>query len=173
MSKFDWKALVGSLAPTIATALGGPLTGAAVGVLSKAILGKDGGTETELEAALQTAKPEVLAAIRAADQTFAAEMKRLDIDVDRINAADRASARDREVKTGDKTPARLALFVTLGFFGILAYLLKYGVPTEGGDALLIMLGSLGTAWTGIVAYYFGSSAGSKDKTAALSKVAMK
>lgn len=164
--------LLGAVAPTIAKTLGGPLAGVAVGALSKALLGKDGGTAAEIDAALAAASPEVIAAVRKADQDFEAEMGRQGIDLERINAADRDSARDREIKTGDKTPARLAFFVTVGFFGILCYLLKYGLPSDGGDALLIMLGSLGTAWTGIVAYYFGSSAGSKAKTDALaSKVA--
>lgn len=164
MSKFDWKSLVGSLAPTIATALGGPLAGAGVAALSKALLGKDSGSEDEVAAALQVASPDVLAAIRKADQDFSAEMGRQGIDLERINAADRNSAREREVKTGDKTPSRLAFFVTAGFFGVLGYLLTEGVPEQGGEALLVMLGALGAAWGSVVSYYFGSSAGSSKKT---------
>lgn len=169
MSKFDWRKLVSGVAPALATALGGPLAGAATSVLAKAVLGNENGTEAEIEAALAVAKPETLAAIRKADQDFAARMKELEIDVEKVHAGDRDSARKREMATGDWTPAIMALGVTLGFFGVLLFMLNNEIPTVGRDALLVMLGSLGTAWTQIVSYYYGSSAGSARKTEALAK----
>jgi len=168
---FDWRSIVKTVAPVLGTALGGPLGGMAARVVSKVVLGRDDGTDEELSAALQTASPDTLLALKKADQDFKVRMKELDIDVDKIHAADRASARDREIKTGDSwTPRLLAAGVTAGFFGVLFHLMANGIVEDaGGNALLIMLGSLGTAWTGIVAYYFGSSAGSRAKTDLMAK----
>jgi hypothetical protein len=58
-------------------------------------------------------------------------------------------------------PPVLAFAVTVGFFGIL-FALMMGYASKS-DELMIMLGSLGTAWTGIIGFYFGSSAGSEAK----------
>ena len=62
-------------------------------------------------------------------------------------------------------PPVLAILVTVGFFGILVGLMMETFKTS--DALLLMLGSLGTAWTAIMSFYFGSSAGSQAKDAML------
>lgn len=92
---------------------------------------------------------------------------------------DMDSARNREVQiaTSDKAPLInkiilpiLAAFVTFGFFGILAYMLLYEIPQANKDVLNIMLGSLGTAWIGIIFYYFGSSSGSASKQKQLDKI---
>jgi hypothetical protein len=165
--------LVKTVAPSLATAVGGPLAGMATRAISDALLGKPDGTEDELIDAAAKATPEQLLALKKAEQDFAVRMRELEIDLQRIDAADRNSAREREVKTGDWTPKALAGAVTLGFFGVLGYMIAYGLPPQGGEALLVMLGTLGTAWGGIVSYYFGSSAGSKEKTEAMNRMTRK
>lgn len=163
----DW---LKSVAPTLATALLGPLGGVAVQAIGSA-LGMSDATKDKVEKALTQGNMtgEQFAALKQADLDFAKRMKELDIDLERVHAGDRTNAREMQKATGSKVPAALAILVTLGFFGVLAYMLIAGKPPSGGDALLVMLGSLGTAWTAIVTYYFGSSAGSAQKDALLAK----
>jgi hypothetical protein len=160
--------LLGQIAPTIATALGGPLAGIAVKTLSSVLFGHENGSEEEISAAMANASPDQLAALKKIDADFKAHMKELDIDLERIAAGDRDSARQMQRETKDWVPKVLAIVITLGFFGILIWMLLNGMPKTGTEALLMMLGALGTAWTGVVNFYYGSSAGSKAKTDALS-----
>jgi hypothetical protein len=159
--------LLGQLAPTIATALGGPLAGVAVKTLSNALFGHEDGTEEQISEAMASATPDQLAAIKKIDADFKVQMKSLDIDLERISAGDRDSARQMQRETKDWVPKILAIVITLGFFGILVWMLLNGMPKTGTEALLMMLGALGTAWTGVINFYYGSSAGSKAKTDAM------
>jgi len=157
--------LLSSVAPTLATALGGPLAGLAVKSLSKALLGAEDFSEEAVMDAMATASPEQLAAVKKIDADFKVQMKALDIDLERISVDDRKSARDMQKETRDWIPRALAVSVTAGFFAILIYMLVYGLPTTGNEALLLLLGALQTAWGGIIAFYFGSSSGSQKKDA--------
>jgi Na+/H+ antiporter NhaC len=155
--------LIGSVAPTIATALGGPVAGMAVKAISGALFGHDSATEDEIRTVLANPTGDQLAALKKIDADFKVQMKALDIDLERIAAGDRASARDMQKETKDWIPRALAVSVTIGFFAILLYMLVYGLPTTGNEALLLLLGALQTAWGGIIAFYFGSSSGSQQK----------
>jgi len=155
--------LLGQVAPTLATALGGPLAGVAVRTLSNALLGHEGGSEDEVKQALEAATPEQLAQIKQVDANFKVRMKELDIDLERIASGDRDSARKMQMANNDWIPRLLAVMITVGFFGILVWMLMKGMPQTGTEALLMMLGALGTAWTGVINFYYGSSAGSKQK----------
>lgn len=173
---FDLGNALKTLAPTLATMLGGPLAGTAVTALEGAF-GLSAGAGTDgITAALQAGQmtPEIAAAVRAADQKHAETLAQQQIDLAKLNAdsaaamattdaADRDSARKREESVKDNVPALLATLVTVGFFGILLGLMGGFLKVAGSNELMILLGALSTAWTGIVAYYFGSSSGSKGK----------
>jgi len=147
------------IAPGIATALGGPLAGLAVSAISKA-LGID---EKDVQNTIDSGKlsAEQLASLKQAEIELQAKAQELGLDFEKLAVDDRKSARDMQAATKSSIPATLAIGVTIGFFGILIGLMTDNVTKS--DALLLMLGSLGTAWTAIVSFYFGSSASSQNK----------
>ncbi len=171
------KALAGiapSLAGALGTAVGGPVGGAlartAVSAIGEA-LGLDTDDPKAVSAALVTATPEQIAAIKRADQAFAARMRELDLHEVEIHARDRDSARRRQATTRDRMPGFIAFAALAGFFGILTAMIFHAIPQAAMQPLLVMLGALGTLVTQIGAYYFGSSAGSKQKTDAIERMA--
>ena len=161
-----------TVAPTIAKATLGPFGGLAATAIS-AILGTPPGDEAATSAALLNATPDQLLAFKKADQDFQVQMRTLGISEEKLVYDDIANARARQIAVKDDTPAILAYCITFGFFGTLGFMLWNGKPAVGGDALLVMLGSLGTAWAGVVSFYFGSSLGSAKKDTALAAAATK
>jgi len=159
-----------TVAPTLAMAVGGPFGSLAATAISAA-LGTPPGDTKATETALLSATPDALLALRKAEQEFTVRMTELGIEQDKLVFDDIANARSREVAVRDSTPRNLAYGVTVGFFGTLLFMLMNGKPATGGDALLVMLGSLGTAWAGVIAYFFGSSTSSVRKDATISEIA--
>lgn len=154
------------LAPTIASALGGPLAGLAVQSLSKAI-GVDPDKVGDL-ISNNKLTAEQIAQVKIAEIELQKQAQELGLNFEKLEVEDRKSAREMQATTRSWMPPILAGTVTLGFFGIMT-LMFVGKVDSSNPAILMMLGSLGTAWTGIIAYYFGSSAGSQAKTDLLSK----
>lgn len=172
MSKFSdkAKAVLGAIAPELGIALGGPFGGLAGAAIAKA-LGTKGPDDPATEAAILSGDNEALLKIKQANNDFLLQMEKLGVDRDKLVYDDIANARAREVAVKDNTPKVLAYAVTAGFFATLTVMIFHGKPTTGGDALLVMLGSLGTAWAAIMAYYYGSSKSSDAKTQALTDIA--
>ena len=155
--------VLAKVAPMLASAFGGPLAGAATGAIISALgLAPDASKEA-VAAAVAGATPDQLLALKRADAEFAIAMKKLDLDAAALAGKDLDSARNREVQVRDRTPAYLAYGLSGGFFGLLLFACLRGFPAENATLLNIMLGALGTAWTGAMSYYFGSSAGSQAK----------
>ena len=152
------------IAPTIATCLGGPLAGLAVTALSKLF----GVAPDQVQSMINDNKlsADQIAAVQQEEIRFKEQTQALGLNFEQLAVEDRKSARDMQTTTQSIIPPLLSILVTIGFFGILAYLMV--TPTDTANTpLMIMLGSLGTAWTGIIAFYFGSSAGSQKKDAML------
>lgn len=157
------------IAPTAATLLGGPLAGMAVDAIGKAI-GLSDATKDQVKDALSsgTLNAEQMAAIKQAEADLVLKVKQLDIDMEKIHAGDRASAREMAVKTGDIWTPRIIAGVVFIVWGAVNWKLFNG--TISGDMRELVaraLGTLDATLMAVIYYYFGSSAGSKDKTDAI------
>jgi hypothetical protein len=159
----DW---LKQIAPTIATAMGGPLAGMAVAAISKAI-GVDPDKVGDLISGNKLSADQI-AQVKIAEIELQRQAQELGLNFEKLEVEDRKSARDMQSITKSIMPPLLAGAVTIGFFSIMV-MMFFNKIDSGNPAILMMLGSLGTAWTGIIAYYFGSSAGSQAKTDLLSK----
>jgi len=178
---FNFKTAIGSIAPMLATMLGGPLAGTAVTALEGALgLTPGAGADGVTAAVAAGMTPEQISAVRGADQTHAERLKQMDIDVVKMNEdfasamvvadnADRASARDREIKVGGLTTPALAWTVIAGFATILG--LRVNGMIADDSATNDMITSLRDALMLVLAYYFGSSRGSQAKDATIASQA--
>ncbi|MEM9388797.1 MAG: hypothetical protein AAGA68_27400 [Pseudomonadota bacterium] len=165
--------LLGKVAPTIATALGGPLAGAGVAALGKTLVGddfdaEDGGMMERLRKTLAAPSADQLAAMQATDQAFKLEMADKGIEVDRLIAGDRADARGmaREmVKAGKHLWPQVAIsgIVLLAFNATLWWLLGNSIPEGNENMINYMVGQLSGFATSAVAFWLASSFGSRTK----------
>lgn len=159
-------AILNAVAPTLATALGGPAAGMAVKAL-QAHFGT--ASDDATEAAILNATPEQLGALKKVDNDFKVQMAQIGFDEDKLRFDDTASARAREVAVKDWMPRILATTVVGLVILAEGAMLYFGQPKNvDGVVLGRILGTLDAALMLVLGYYFGSSAGSaaKDKTLA-------
>lgn len=161
----DWKKILGTVAPGLATALGGPLAGLAVQAIGSAF-GIESPTPDSVEAAVRNATPEQLLVLKKADQEFKVKMRELDVDLERIAGQDRASARQSYSATRDRMVPTLAMVIVGSFVAVIVGVLFFKVTVDAALAGAL-IGYLSAKAEQVVAFYFGSSAGSKGKDDAL------
>ena len=160
-------------APLLGTVLAGG-GGRAVGKLVANVLGTPADDEDAAVAALK-ANPAKLVELQKLQMDHKVELERIELEDARLEMQDRDSARNRNVEqvkvTGraDYNMVVLGWLIVLGFFVTMGILFWKGLPAEGGEIVYMMFGTLTAAFTAVVAYYFGSSAGSKAKDAKLSR----
>jgi hypothetical protein len=174
----DFKTIIGTVAPWIGTALGGPLGGMAVDTIAK-VFGLSDKSEASIKAALSGATPEQMLALKEADNDFKIQMTKLGFDnlqaLEKTAADDRNSARQREMAVKDYTPRILAGLIVALYGGVQIFLLTNVVNEDMREIVMRSLGTLDASLGLVLSYYFGSSAGSKlkDETIANTTAATK
>lgn len=152
-----WKAIIASVAPTLATALGGPLAGMAVKTIGDA-LGLDKATEESVSTALQGASPETLLALKQADQEFAAKMRDLDIKLEELETKDRDSARNLLIQTRARTPAVLSWVIVIATLALEGGIIFTGLPEKLPDIVTgRILGSFDLALGIVLNFWLGAA----------------
>lgn len=161
----DWLKTISSIAPTVATALGGPLAGAAVAAIGKAI-GMDSPTVAKIQNAIEGGNltPEQVSAIKLAEIDFQKHESEMGFKYSELEFKDRDSARNMAIQTHSLTPEYLSwLILGLGL-GSEVYVLFHGIPKEVSDLVAgRILGTLDAAVVTVISYWLGSSLGSKQK----------
>ena len=144
--------LLKGIAPTLATAVAGPLGGAAVTAMAAKF-----GVSDSIEA---------VAKAIAGDPEAAQKLQELELEYAKLDAADRADARKSEVTiaTSENAPILnksvtpiLAIIIVLAWGFIQYHLLTHVVHTEMREIIIRVLGTLDGALVMVLSYYFGAS----------------
>ncbi len=157
--------LLKTIAPLLGTAIAGPLGGAAASFIASK-LGIEEKTLEAVSGVLTNGKmtPEQISAIKLAEMDFQKFLESNKIKMEDIAAADRNSAREMLKTTRSYVPAVLTFLITGGYFVVLIGMMLKMFEVADSQVMLIMLGQLGTAWGVTIAFWFGTTSGSKDKT---------
>jgi hypothetical protein len=162
--------ILASIAPTVATALGGPFAGLATQKLISALgLAPDAPTDTVMQA-VAGATPEQMLKLKEVEQAFKVEMKKLDIDIMKLQVEDTVSARQREIATADWTPRVIASLIIGLYITVQWYLLGNVIDATMREIVLRSLGTLDASLGLVLGYYFGSSVGSRTKDATINNL---
>ena len=159
----DAAGVLGRVAPMLATAVGGPLAGAATSAIVGALGLAPDTTQQAAAAAVVGATPDQLIALKKADEDFAAKMAQLNLDTEKLTYDDRANARSREAAVKDHTPAILGYLTVAGAMLGGAAVLSGHVP-DNSVLAGVVLGYLFSDAKQVYAYFFGSSSSSDEKT---------
>lgn len=184
----SWTDIISSIAPTIATALGGPLAGTAVSLIAHVITGDKNATQDQIEQAVTAGlSPEAIVALKKVENDFALQMKNADIDLEKLKSterlayvADTQAARQSNAK--NEEVFILGSLILSAFAFVLAAvlvgcyeLLTGGLQIKDPGTCAAISGLVGTIVgyfaanaQQVVGFYFGSSQGSAAKTDQLS-----
>ena len=148
-----FKNIIGAVAPTLGTAIGGPMGGMAANMIAD-VLGVPN-DQKSIETAIQNSTPEQMLELKKAEQAFEVQMKELDVDVFELETLDKQQA--RTIFSKDWTARIIGVATIAGFLGYI-FLVTLQPPEQNSEALInLVLGYLGGLASAIISFYFGAS----------------
>ena len=163
-----WKDLLATVAPAVATALGGPLAGVATTALSQKLLGKKDGSLADIANAVLEATPASLLELKQLDLEF----EKLQVQREKNILDDVANARARQIAVRDKTPANLTYILIISLIAETLTMLFVKVPDANQTLVHILITAHATVTISACSYWLGSSLGSymKSKFSEMEKI---
>lgn len=157
-----FKKILGSVAPLVGTAIGGPFGGLATTVLREAFGSDD---DADIERQIAAASPDALLKLKTAEQAFDAKMRELDIDEQALYIDDTKDARLLARETGTTPQLALTGLFLVIYAGLIAafFTLDFELNDWQRGQMGILIGVVTSAVVQIINFWFGSSKGSKDK----------
>lgn len=161
----DWKDTLKTLAPTVASALLGPLGGAAV-VAIGSIIGVDGATQEQIGKAISSGQltPEHIAEIKKLEMQYQDNEQERGFKYADLAYKDRDSARHANVTGGtQKLLFWLSLLLLVVCIGSEVLVLFVGYPIGTPDLVVgRVLGLLDAVTMLVLAYWYGTTSGSQQ-----------
>lgn len=163
----NWLDTLKSLAPTVATAILGPLGGVAVSAIGE-LLGVSEATQDKIAEVIKTGQmtPEQISALKRLELEYLNTEKERGFKYAELAFKDRDSARQANVSGGTQNKlfwlSLVLLTVTLGCEVLVLF---YGYPSTV-DQIVVgrVLGLMDSVALLVLGYWFGSSSGSDRKT---------
>lgn len=166
----DWKSVISKLAPTVATALGGPLAGAAVSAIG-GLLGLNNPTPEAIADVVASGAltPQQISDLKALELKYQSDEKERGFRYEELAFKDRDSARQANVAGGTQKNlfwmSVLLLVVTLGTEMIVLF---HGYPADIPQIVVgRILGLMDAVATMVLAYWYGTTNGSAQKNTLL------
>jgi len=166
-----WIEAVATVAPSVASILGGPLAGTAVKAIASAFGLGDAATEKDVEQAVLAMGPEQIVALRQADIDLQKTLTQAGIDLERIDQEDRADARDMAKATSSVWIQASMMAVLLAVISGCLVAMFMGCMEPLGEATRTMIntivGGLLAALMATITFFTGSNKNSQQKDAML------
>lgn len=156
----DWQSILKTLAPTVASAVLGPLGGVAVAAIGNA-LGVSEPTQDKIAKAIQTGSmtPEQISALKELEMKYQNDEAERGFKYADLAFQDRDSARKANVAGGIQSKLfYLSILILTATLGLEGFVMFKGLPTTLSDMVVgRILGLADSVSMLVLTYYYGSS----------------